>query len=75
MLADLPGLTVTENVKDAKGRSGVGIGYTYRNADGPSAPTRLVIDPVSGSLLAREDRSGSSLLLAARFSDATPPRS
>ena len=75
MLADLPGLTVTENVKDAKGRAGVGISHTYRNADGPSAPTRLVIDPSSGSLLAREDKSGSSLLLDASFSDATPPRS
>jgi hypothetical protein len=75
MPADLPGLTVTENVRDAKGRPGVGIGYTYRNSDGTSAPTRLVIDPNSGSLLAREDKAGSSLLLAAGFSDATPPRS
>ena len=74
MLADLPGLTVTENVKDANGRAGVGISHTYRNADGPSAPTRLVIDPSSGKLLAREDKSGSSLLLDASFSDATPPR-
>lgn len=74
MLADLPGLTVTQNVKDAKGRPGVEIGYTYRNADGTSAPTGLVIDPDSGSLLAREDKASSSLLLSAGFSDATPPR-
>lgn len=75
MLAGLPGLTVTENVKDAKGRAGAGISYAYRNADGSSSPTRLVIDPDSGSLLAKEDKSDSSLLLDARFSDATPPRS
>ena len=74
MLAEVPGLTVTENVKDAKGRAGVKIGYTYRNEDGTTAPTALVIDPDSGSLLAREDKASSSLLLSAGFSDATPPR-
>ncbi|WP_433131144.1 CU044_5270 family protein [Micromonospora sp. CA-240977] len=75
MLADLPGLTVSENVRDAKGRAGVGISHAYRNADGSSVETRLVIDPDSGSLLAREQKSEASLLLDARFSDAEPPRS
>jgi hypothetical protein len=75
MLAALPGLRVTEDVRDAKGRAGVGIGYAYRNADGTSFETRLLIDPDSGSLRAREQQSESSLLLDARFSDAEPPRS
>jgi len=74
MLAGLPGLTVTGNVRDAKGRTGAGIGYAYRNADGSSVETRLVIDPDTGSLLAYEQRSDASLLLDARFSDAAPPR-
>jgi hypothetical protein len=75
MLAGLPGLTVTEKVRDAKGRTGAGISYAYRNADGSSVETRLVIDPDSGSLLAREEKSGASLLLDAQFSDGKPPRS
>ena len=75
MLADLPGLTVTGNVRDAKGRPGAGISYAYRNEDGSSVETRLVIDPDSGSLLANEQKSDASLLLDARFSDAAPPRS
>jgi hypothetical protein len=75
MLAGLAGLTVTENVRDAKGRTGAGISYAYRNANGSSVETRLVIDPDSGSLLANEQKSDASLLLDARFSDAAPPRS
>ncbi|MFC6018416.1 CU044_5270 family protein [Plantactinospora solaniradicis] len=75
MLAGLPGLTVTENVRDARNRTGAGISYAYRNADGSSVETRLVIDPDSGSLLAHEHKSDASLLLDARFSDAAPPRS
>jgi hypothetical protein len=75
MLAGLPGLTVTENVRDAKGRTGAGISYAYRNADGSSVETRLVIDADSGALLAHEQKSDASLLLDARFSDAAPPRS
>jgi len=72
MLAGLPGLTVTENVRDAKGRTGTGIGYAYRNADGSSVETRLVIDPDTGSLLAYDQKSDATLLLDARFSDAAP---
>lgn len=75
MLADLPGLTVAGNVRDANGRAGVGISYAYRNADGSSVQTRLVIDPGTGSLLAREQKSEASLLLDAQFSDTEPPRS
>ena len=75
MLAGLSGLTVAENVRDAKGRTGVGISHTSHNADGSSVETQLIIDPDSGALLAQKQRSGTSLLLDARFSDATPPRS
>jgi len=75
MLAGLSGLAVAENVRDAKGRAGVGISHTSHNADGTSVETQLIIDPESGSLLAQKQRSMTSLLLDARFSDATPPRS
>ncbi|MEH1164154.1 CU044_5270 family protein [Micromonospora sp. CPCC 205539] len=75
MLATLPGLTTAGPVRDAKGRAGAGISYAYRNADGTSVETRLVIDPESGSLLAREQKSEASVLVDARFSDVAPPRS
>lgn len=75
MLADLPGLTAEGSVRDGKGRAGAGIGYAYRNADGASVKTRLIIDPDSGSLLAREQASESWVLVDARFSTAPPPRS
>ncbi|NUT35730.1 MAG: CU044_5270 family protein [Hamadaea sp.] len=75
MLADQPGLTLTENVTDARGRTGVGVGHTFRNADGTDQTQRLVIDPQSGTLLAVEDRGGSILLLGERFTDTAPPTS
>ncbi|MEU4476296.1 CU044_5270 family protein [Micromonospora sp. NPDC023888] len=74
MLAGLPGLTAEGNVRDAKGRAGAGISYAYRNADGSSVRTRLVIDPDSGSLLARQEKSEASVLIGSRFSNAAPPR-
>jgi len=75
MLAGLPGLTVDEHARDAKGRAGAAIGYAYRNADGSAVNTRLVIDPDSGSLLAWEQRSDATVFLSSRYSSTPPPRS
>lgn len=75
MLAGLPGLTVTENVRDAHGRAGAAISHTIRNDGGDSFELSLVIDPQSGALLAVEERSVNTLMLGQRFTDAAPPRS
>ncbi|GIF98835.1 CU044_5270 family protein [Catellatospora citrea] len=75
MLAGLPGLKLTENVRDEHGRTGAGIGYAYRNADGSTYESTLVIDPRSGALLALKEPSSSVVMLGDRFTDTPPPRS
>ena len=74
MLADVPGLTAQGSVEDAKGRAGVAIGFTFW-VEHRTVDSRLIIDPESGAPLAREEKTGSEILLDTRFSDATPPRS
>ncbi|MCP2325268.1 hypothetical protein HDA40_003775 [Hamadaea flava] len=73
MLAELPDLTITQGEQDAKGRPGVGVQHTFRNADGSTFDSKLIIDPQSGDLLATVDRQGSTLRLDDRFTDEAPP--
>jgi hypothetical protein len=74
MLAGLDGLTLTENIRDAQGRPGAGVSRTMRNTGGDMFTLTLVIDAKSGSLLASEHRTGSTLLLGDRLTDEQPPR-
>lgn len=75
MLAGLPGLKLTENVRDEHGRAGAGIAYAFRNEDGSTYESTLVIDPRSGALLALMEPSLSVVMLGDRFTDTPPPRS
>lgn len=75
MLSGLPGLHLTENVRDAHGRIGAGISCTIRSTDGTSYESMLVIDPQSGALLAVQEPSASTVFLGDRFTDEAPPRS
>ncbi len=72
MLADESGLTVTENVKDAKGRTGTAVTADIANDPAPFQ-IRDIIDPRTGALLSIESQGSASLALTAEFRDGPPP--
>lgn len=73
ILAELPGLTITQGERDAKGRIGVGVKHSFRNADGTTHDSMMIIDRQSGDLLATVHEQGTTLRLGNRFTDETPP--
>ncbi|WP_055590436.1 CU044_5270 family protein [Peterkaempfera griseoplana] len=56
VMADLPGVRVTEHVIDPLGREGVGVDYPLAYQGGPLGTTqqRLVVDPATGAMLSDE---------------------
>lgn len=88
MLSSLSGLTLTENVRDARGRAGSAVAYAIRNSPSGAFELRYVIDPATGALLSIEQRViergvgmdwpagtlfASTLELTAEFGDGPPP--
>jgi hypothetical protein len=72
MLAAEPGLTLDQNVRDARGRAGTAVTAVI-----PSEPKpfqiRYIIDPHSGALLSVESQGSGTLLVSAEFRDGPPP--
>jgi hypothetical protein len=54
VMADFPGLTVTENAKDAAGRSGIGVSWSTPGRDGPLTNT-IVFDKETRAYLGMSD--------------------
>ncbi|MEV4413796.1 CU044_5270 family protein [Catellatospora sp. NPDC049609] len=82
MLADLPDITLVAQATDQLGRTGAGVEYTYRNADGPDHTHRLVVDLATGAMLAEEVREAGSTALrhytvvsGTEFTAEAPPAS